>query len=102
MAYTSGRTIKSGVNKATTVSSATRDARRLVKTHLVELPGLTVDSARTADPKTLNAQVRTVITFAAHTFRSAEIITAARAAEALPGTVRVVTSPTSITITRTV
>jgi hypothetical protein len=100
MAYTSGRTVKSGISKATTVTSATRDARRLVKQHLAELPGLTVDSTRTADPKTLVAQVRTVITFAAHSFLSGEILTAARAAEGLPGTVRVVTSPTGITITR--
>lgn len=102
MTYTSGRTVKSGVRKATTVTSATRDARRLVKQHLAELPGLTVDSARAADPRTLAAQVRTVITFAAHSFLSGEILAAKQAAEALPGTAYVIASPTSLTIVRNV
>ena len=99
MAYTSGRTVKSGVRKTTTVTSATKDARRALEATFGKTPTATVDSVRIADPKTLDLMVRTVITFP-HTAGNAELL--ADAVESLPGFVRAITTPQSVTIVRTV
>lgn len=62
--YTSGRTVKSKTRKPTTIASATADVRKLVRKHLPDAQGITVDSTMTADPQTLASQVRTVISYA--------------------------------------
>lgn len=97
--YTSGRTVKSSKTQPpTTVASATKAARKLADA-LIAAPGVTVDSARTADPDTLAAQVRTTVTFAAGSCGSAQL---AVALNALPGVARLNASATHITVVRNV
>ena len=101
MAYTSGRTVKSSrPARPTTVASATADARKLVKRHLRDADAngqVTIDSAKTADPLTLEPLVRTVITFPAGTDT-----------EGLAGAIsdlgirHAMSSPESLTFTRTI
>lgn len=61
--YTSGRTVKSIAAKPTTIATATADVRKLVRKHVPGVQGITVTSNGTADPRTLDHQIRTVITF---------------------------------------
>ena len=82
--YTSGRTVKSPARKPTTIASATADVRKLVRKHLPGVEGITVTSNGTADPKTLDHQIRTVITFP----HDMEVGGLADALTALPNLVR--------------
>lgn len=109
MAYTSGRTVKSSRKaRPTTIASATADAHRLIHRHLdmASIRDLaTVTSTRTADPRTLNVQVRTVITYPSTAGRPTSEQAAdalAAAAGDLPGAVRVARTAESLTITRNV
>jgi hypothetical protein len=96
--YTSGRTVKSRNAKPTTLAAATRDARNLVhRLDMVALYGLvTIATTRTADPVTLDARLRTVITFPSNTDADA----LATALTALPGYVSMLRDACSITIIR--
>lgn len=96
MAYTSGRTVKSGVSTATTIAKATRDARRLIEKTLPGVAGVTVNSTRTADPVTLDLQIRTTITYP----ETADASDLACAVERLPGLIRSTWSTVAITIVR--
>lgn len=97
MAYTSGRSVKSSKPaRPTTRATATADARKLVNRHLPSVEGVTVDSALTADPATLAAQVRTTITFP-ETIDASDV---ACAVETLPGYVSSTWTAVRITIVR--
>ena len=97
--YTSGRTVKtSRKTRPTTVASATADVRKLIDRCMPDTAGVTVDSTRTADPTTLDAQIRTTITYP----ETADASDLACAVERLPGHVRSTWSTVAITIVRTV
>lgn len=101
MAYQSGRTVKSPKSKPTTIASATRDARRVIARIYPAAPwnvGITVDSSRTADHRTLAPQIRTVVTFP-ESLPSPS--TLALALYELPGLVDCRSDAVSITIVRT-
>lgn len=94
MAYTSGRTVKSPVRKATTRTTATAKSRRLVTKYLPGAEGVTINSYGTADPVTLANQVRTVITYSI----SADASDLACAIERQPGVISSTWTEYAITI----
>jgi len=99
MSYTSGRTVKtSRPARPTPVTSATRDARKLINATMGDTPGITVDSVVTADPLTLDAQVRTTITYPV-TVDASDL---ACAVNRLSGVIASTWTDVAVTITRTV
>lgn len=94
--YTSGRTVKSRkAQPSSVVKAATADVRKIVA---MLVDGAHIASTATADPITLAAQVRTVVTFPSP--RDAETI--ADALESMSRIVRIITDPNGVTIIRTV
>jgi hypothetical protein len=99
--YTSGRTVKSAKRQPTTIAKATMQAHRLMRRHL-DMAAIgdlaTVQSTRTADPRTLAEQIRTRITFPANT----DSVALTDALGDLDNVVSVTAYPYGITVLRSV